>query len=157
VNSPFREEIVRENNPFHTTPPPHVWDNLDSLLSSARTHGMRGLAAALEEYEEERKRQNRAIENLESQLKQLADGLQTAHATYQKLVRILEDSGMDPQVMLASDEVFAEPEPQMPKLDATKITTAISGIPVASITPTGIAYCIHGNDMTSTCSRCRRK
>lgn len=85
-----------------------IWDDLDRLVEFCREKRLDRLAMALESYEDERKRQKTAIENLESQLMVLADKHREAVGAHGQLVGILRRAGMDMETLIRTDEIFGD-------------------------------------------------
>jgi hypothetical protein len=147
----------------------HVWENYDKLVEYTKGVGLTKITAALEEYEEERLRTIKVVKNLDDQLAQLSAGLRKNADEFTKLKEILARADLDLEVILATDEVFAEPEVATMRsvtvLGPGGVTAAsggsgggvvMSGTASVGGSAGSIVYCTHGNDMTQSCTRCGR-
>lgn len=92
-------------------PPPQetpFWECYEAHRALLLKNQFRQSAALLECYEQERKRQNIAIQNLEKQMSTLARINETAVTAYDQIVAVLKRSGMDIDTLLRTEKVFGE-------------------------------------------------
>ena len=91
-------------------PQTHFWDAYDAHIALLRKNNFNQSAALLECYEQERKRQQTAIENLERQIITLV----AEHANYVekhgRFMKVMEQAGVDEQTMILTDIALGEPE-----------------------------------------------
>lgn len=102
-------------------PPRGVWDEIDNLVEACDKHGVPRIGACLRAYEQERLRLHTAIGNLESQLMAIVNQQRTLIDNHNRLLQILKDSGIDPEVLIKTDDIFREIPGAIQGLDASGI------------------------------------
>jgi ribosomal 50S subunit-associated protein YjgA (DUF615 family) len=102
----MRSELGGRGGPYNWQQkhPPKFYDQFQAHVALMEKNHFNETAAMLRLYEQERKRQQTAIKNLEDQLTRLANqSLDQAN-----LREILGRAGMDLDVIIQSDEIFGE-------------------------------------------------